>query len=47
MEKCYNSSKQCFIKRYSKCGGNPIDAFALIKIVEDLPRGKLIKDFYF
>ena len=40
MLKCYN-----FIKRYSKCGGNPIDAFALIKIVEDLPRGKLIKDF--
>ena len=42
MEKYYHCSKQCFIKRYSKCGGNHIDAFKLIK---DLPRGKLIKDF--
>ena len=45
MEKYYHCSKQCFIKRYSKYGGNPIDAFKLIKRVEDLPRGKLIKDF--
>ena len=45
MEKYYHSWKQCFIKRYSKCGGNPIDAFKLIKRVEDLPRGKLIKHF--
>ena len=42
MEKYYHCSKQCFMKRYSKCGGNRIDAFKLIK---DLPRGKLIKDF--
>ena len=27
MEKFYHCSKQCFIKRYSNCGGNPIDAF--------------------
>ena len=27
MEKYYHCSKQCFIKRYSNCGGNPIDAF--------------------
>ena len=40
MEKYYHYSK-----RYSKCGGNPIDGFKLIKRVEDLPRGKLIKDF--
>ena len=45
MEKYRHCSKQCFIKRYSKYGGNPIDAFKLIKRVEDLPRGKLIKDF--
>ena len=45
MEKYCHCSKQCFIKRYSKYGGNPIDAFKLIKRVEELPRGKLIKDF--
>ena len=45
MEKYCHCSKQCFIKRYSKCGENPIDAFKLIERVEDLPRGKLIKDF--
>ena len=44
MEKYYHCSKQCFIKRYSKCVGNPI-VFKLIKRVEDLLRGKLIKDF--
>ena len=27
MEKYYHCSKQCFIKGYSNCGGNPIDVF--------------------
>ena len=36
--------KQCFIKKYSKFGGNPIDGFKFIKIVENLERGKKIED---
>ena len=44
MEKYYHCAKQCFLKRYCKCGGNSIDAFKFIKRVEDLPRGKLVKD---
>ena len=44
MEKYYHCAKQCFVKRYCKCGGNSIDAFKFIKKVEDLPRGKLVKD---
>ena len=42
MKKYY--AKQCFVKRYCKCGGNSIDAFKLIKRVEDLARDKLVKD---
>ena len=45
MERYYHCAKQCFVKRYSKCGGNLINAFKLIKRVEDLLRGKLIKHF--
>ena len=44
MEKYYHCAKQCFVKRYCKCGGNSTDAFKFIKRVEDLPRGKLVKD---
>ena len=44
MMKKYNCAKQCFVKRYCKCGGNSIDAFKLIKRVEDFARGKLVKD---
>ena len=44
MEKYYHCAKQCFVKRYCKCGGNSIDAFKFIKKVEDLPSGKLLKD---
>ena len=44
MEKYYHCAKQCFLKRYCKCRGNSIDAFKFIKRVEDLPRGKLVKD---
>ena len=29
-EKYYHYARQCFIKRYSKCSGNPIDGFKLI-----------------
>ena len=44
MEKYYHCAKQCFVKRYCKCGGNSIDKNKLIERVENLPRGKLIKD---
>ena len=44
MEKNYHCERQCFVKRNCKCGGNSIDAFQFIKKVEDLPRGKLLKD---
>ena len=44
METNYHCARQCFVKRNCKCGGNSIDAFKFIKKVEDLPRGKLVKD---
>ena len=47
MEKYYHCAKKCFVKRYCKCGGNSIDVFKFIKRVEDLPRGKLVKDLIF
>ena len=31
IEKYYHCAKQCFKKRYCKCGGNSIDAFKFIK----------------
>ena len=43
-EKFYHAAKQCFIKRYSKFNGNPIDGFKFINIVENLERGKKIED---
>ena len=43
-EKYYYCAKQCFVKRYCKCGGNSIDAFRFIKRVEDLPRGKKVQE---
>ena len=45
MEKNYHCAKQCFVKRYCKCGGNSIDAFKFIKRVGDLPSGKLVNNF--
>ena len=44
MEKYYHCAKQCFVKRYCKCGGNSIDAFKFIRRLEVLPRGKVLKD---
>ena len=44
MEKYYHCAKQCFVKRYCKCGGTSIDAHNFIKRVEDLPRGKLVNE---
>ena len=44
MEKYYHCAKQCFVKRYCKCGGNSIDAFKFIKRAEDLRKGKVVKD---
>ena len=44
MGKYYHCAKQCFVKRYCKCGGTSIDAFNFIKRVEDLPRGKLVNE---
>ena len=43
-EKQYHCAKQCFVKRYGKCGGNSIDVFRFIKRVEDLPRGKKVQE---
>ena len=43
-EKCYHCVKQCFIKKYSKFGGNSVDGFKLIERVENLERGKKIDD---
>ena len=43
-EKQYHCAKQCFVKRYGKCGGNSIDLFRFIKRVEDLPRGKKVQE---
>ena len=43
-EKYYHCAKQCFIKKYSKFGGNPVDGFKLIERVENLERGKKIDD---
>ena len=43
-EKYYHAVKQCFIKKYSKFGGNQIDDFKIIDIVENLERGKKIED---
>ena len=44
MGKYYHCAKQCFVKRYCKCGGTSIDAFNFIKRVEDLRRGKLVNE---
>ena len=44
MGKYYHCAKQCFVKRYCKCGGTSIDAYNFIKRVEDLPRGKLVNE---
>ena len=47
MGKYCHCAKQCFVKRYCKCGGTSIDAFKFIKRVEDLPRGKLVNEIIF
>ena len=44
MGKYYHCAKQCFVKRYCKCGGNSTDAFKFIKRAEDLPKGKVAED---
>ena len=41
-EKYHHCAKQCFIKKYSKFGGNPVDSFKIIEKVENLERGKKI-----
>ena len=45
-EKYYHCARQCFIKRYSKCGGNPVDGFKFIDRVINLPRGMKVKDIF-
>ena len=45
-EKYYHYSKQCFIKRYSKCGGNPVEANKLIKKVLNLKVVKKLDIFF-
>ena len=46
MERYYHCAKQCFIKKYCKCGGNSIDANKFIERIENLPRGKLIENHF-
>ena len=45
-EKYYHCARQCFIKRYSKCGGNPVDGCKLIDRVINLPREMKVKDIF-
>ena len=45
-EKYYHCARKCFIKRYSKCGGNPVDGYKLIDKVINLPRGMKVKDIF-
>ena len=45
-EKYYHCSKQCFIKRYSKCGGDPVEANKLIKKVLNLKNGEEVRHFF-
>ena len=41
-EKYYHCARQSFIKRFLKCGGNPIDGFKLIYRVLNLKRGEKV-----
>ena len=34
------------LKKYSKCGGNSIDANRFIERIENLPKGKLIENHF-
>ena len=45
-EKYYHCSKQCFIKRYSKCGGDPVEANKLIKKVLNLENSEEIRHIF-
>ena len=45
-EKYYHCARQSFIKRYSKCGGNPIDGFKLIYRVLNLKRGEKVRNIF-
>ena len=45
-EKYYHCARQSFIKRYSKCGGNPIDGFKLIYRVLNLKRVEKVRNIF-
>ena len=45
-EKYYRCSKQCFIKRYSKCGGDPVEANKLIKKVLNLKNSEEVRHIF-
>ena len=45
-EKYCHCAGQCFLERYSECGGNPVDGFKLIDRVINLPRGMKVKDVF-
>ena len=45
-EKYYHCSKQCFIKRYSKCGGDPVEGNKLIKKVLNLKSGEKVRHIF-
>ena len=45
-EKYYHCARQCFIKRYLKCGGNSIDGFKLIYRILNLKRGEKVQNIF-
>ena len=45
-EKYYHCSKQCFIKRYSKCSGDPVESNKLIKKVLNLKSGEKVRHIF-
>ena len=45
-EKYYHCSKQCFIKRYSKCGGDLVGGNKLIKKVLNLKSGEKVRHIF-
>ena len=45
-EKYYHCARQCFIKRCSKCGGNPVHGFKLIYRVLNLKKGEKVRNIF-
>ena len=45
-EKYYHCARQCFIKRYLKCSGNPVHGFKLIYRVLNLKKGEKVRNIF-